>query len=110
MKDMKPMKGLDDALRFAIANRRLIEFTYHDARRVAEPHDYGRQKGTTKLLVFQSTSVGGGAAKNRSVRGWRLLELEKITALSVLDATFPGSRGGAHHQHYTWDEVYARVA
>ena len=109
MKAVNRESRIDGELRFAIANNRLIEFSYHGVRRVAEPHDYGMQNGTAKLLVYQRTSTGGGAS-GRTVRGWRLLEVGKMMEFSILDATFPGSRGEAHHRHYSWQVVFARVS
>ena len=41
--------------------------------------------------------------------GWRLLDVAKIEALTVLDETFPGSRGQLHRTHHPWEVVYARV-
>jgi hypothetical protein len=100
-------RSIDEQLRFAIANKRLIQLRYHGHLRVAEPHDYGVQKGTTKLLIYQ---VRGPASAQRSdVRGWRLLEVSKIDGCLVLEETFPGSRGPSHQHHYVWDVVYARV-
>ena len=49
---------LDGQLRFAIANKRLIRFTYESAVRIAEPHDYGRRDGADKLLVYQRQKAG----------------------------------------------------
>ena len=49
---------LDSRLRFAIANKRLIRFTYESAVRVAEPHDYGVRDGAPKLLAFQRQKGG----------------------------------------------------
>ena len=100
--------SIDDQLRFAIANKRLIQFSYLGTLRVAEPHDYGVQKGTAKLLVYQRR--GSSHTQRTGVRGWRLLDVSRIEACLVLEDTFHGSRGDAHTRHYTWDEVYARVA
>lgn len=105
----KQVSTIDQQLRFAIANTRLIEFSYHGIRRVAEPHDYGIQNGTIKLLVYQRTRAGGSDPRDDSVQGWRLLEVDKMTECSVVEATFSGSRGAAHHRHHAWDVVYARV-
>jgi hypothetical protein len=100
-------ESLEDCLRFAIAQKRLIQFTYLGARRVAEPHDYGIQKGRPRLLVYQ---LRGSTSSARSrVKGWKLLDVPKLADCVVLDETFPGSRGHAHLHHYTWDIVYARV-
>jgi hypothetical protein len=103
-----PVESIDDKLRFAIANRRLLELSYHGRLRVVEPHDYGIQRGTTRLLVYQLRGSGGRPQK--SDRGWRLLDVPKISTCTVLDETFPGSRGQSHQQHFVWDVVYARVA
>jgi len=97
----------DDQVRFAIGNKRLIQFRYDGSSRVAEPHDYGVQNGVLRLLAYQ---LRGPVRPKRSPVGWRLLDLSKLEALVVLDDTFPGSRGHEHHQRLVWDEVYARVA
>lgn len=99
---------IDEQLRSAIAGRRLIECTYLGKLRVAEPHDYGVQRGATKLLVYQLRGSGGTPGK--SSRGWRLLDVSKLERCVVLEETFPGSRGDAHQHHFVWDVVYARVA
>jgi hypothetical protein len=93
----------DGLLRFAIANARLIRFSYTRVSRIAEPHDYGVQHGVARVLVYQRWS------ETTRVPGWRLLDVSKIDWLVVLDDTFKGSRGAAHHQHTRWDEVFARV-
>jgi hypothetical protein len=72
-----------------------------------EPHDYGVQKGQTKLLVYQLSELA--APRGPRAEGWRLLDLPKFESCDVLDTTFPGSRGEAHQRHYTWDVLYARV-
>ncbi|MCA1586308.1 MAG: hypothetical protein LC791_16555 [Acidobacteria bacterium] len=99
--------SMDAQLRFAIANKRLIELGYHGTLRVAEPHDYGVQKGATRLLIYQLRS--SGPTRRTSVSGWKLLSLSKIDGCTVLDETFLGSRGRSHQSHYVWDVVYARV-
>ena len=96
----------DERIRFAIANRRLIEVRYSGTTRVAEPHDYGIQNGRERLLVFQ---LRGPTRPGHTPIGWRLLEMSKIEVLTVLEGTFEGSRGQSHHDHYQWDVVHARV-
>ena len=95
---------LDDRLRFAIANKLL---TYDGSTRVAEPHDYGLQKGKEKLLTYQLRRTGG--TPRTGITGWRLLEVSKIDDCLVLEEAFRGSRGESHQHHYVWDIVYARV-
>ena len=99
-----PMPATIDAqLRSAIAGKRLIQFTYNQQPRVAEPHDYGQRNGIDKLLVYQRTKAG------TYITGWRSLELGKIHNLVVLDDTFSGTREQSHQDHLNWDVLYARV-
>ena len=104
----KRTSPVDQQLRFAIAHKRLIQFSYAGARRVAEPHDYGIQNGVAKLLVYQRRTSERGALRHRA-EGWRLLEVSKIAECSVLDQEFEGSRSEQHQRHRAWDVVYARV-
>ena len=97
---------LDAQLRFAIANKRLLRFTYDGAMRVAEPHDYGVRNRETKVLAFQREKAG---RKSDNVRGWRWLDISKIQDCVVLEETFRGSRRTANQQHHQWDVLYARV-
>lgn len=94
-------------LRFAIAHKRLLGLEYQRRLRVAEPHDFGAMRGTSKLLVYQL--MVDGAAPGSPQQGWRLLDVAKIGACKVLAETFPGSRGDSHEQHLHWDAVFARV-
>ncbi len=93
-------------IRFAIANRRLVEVCYGGTTRVAEPHDYGIQHGRERLLVFQ---LRGPARPGHTPVGWRLLEVTKIEAFTVLEDVFEGSRGQSYSAHLEWDAVHARV-
>lgn len=95
---------LDRDIRYAIANKRLIELLYESRRRVVEPHDYGIQNRAVRLLVYQVR----GESSSR-IPGWKHLDLAKIDRLVVLDETFPGSRGAAHRTHKSWDVLFARV-
>ncbi len=101
-----PQHTLDTQLRFAIANKRLIRFTYDGAVRVAEPHDYGLRDRADKVLVYQREKSG---RKDQRVRGWRLLDIAKIEDCRVLDASFAGTREAMDQQHHEWDVLYARV-
>ena len=93
-------------LRFAIANKRLIRFTYESAERIAEPHDYGLRDGVPKLLAYERQRTG---RKDQRARGWRWLDLPKIQDCIVLDDSFSGTRETANQHHHLWDVLYARV-
>jgi hypothetical protein len=103
--------SLDAQLKTAIGTRRLVQLRYDGKLRVAEPHDYGLQNGSPKLLIYQLRAWGSasGGAPPKGVLGWRLLDVPKIAECAVLDETFAGSRGQSHQRHHAWDEVYARV-
>ena len=98
--------SLDTQLRFAIANKRLIQFTYDRAVRIAEPHDYGMRDGSPKVLAYQRRKAG---RQSQDVRGWRWLDASKIEECVVLDDTFSGTREAADQQHHDWDVLFARV-
>ena len=93
---------VDHQLKSAIAQKRLIQFTYSSVSRLAEPHDYGIQHDVVRLLVYQLHSTPFS-------KGWRLLDVAKMEHLVVLPQTFDGSRGAAHRHHTQWDRVFARV-
>src|SRR2546422_5588121 len=98
---------VDLQIRFAIANKRLVQLSYHGRVRVVEPHDYGELNHTTKLLIYQVSTSGDMRKKNP--RGWRLLEVSEITECAVLDKMFPGTRGESYKRHLAWEVVYSRV-
>jgi len=89
----------------AIAGKRLLQLRYKDGLRVVEPHDYGIQKGTPRLLAYQMRSLDEPSKEP----GWRWFDVPKIAELVVLERTFKGSRNEAGQQHHEWDVVYARV-
>src|SRR5262245_23716644 len=91
-------QDVDRGLRFAIANKRLVELSYAGRIRTMEPHDYGVQKGIIRLLAYQRGASGSGEAN--SAKGWRLLEVSRIERCVVLEETFAGSRGASHQRHY----------
>ncbi len=101
-------RSVDKQLRFAIAQKRLIQVSYGGRLRIAEPYDYGIKNGSPKLLVYQVGEAGSGQKKG--VKGWRLLEVSRIDACIVSEDTFPGSRGESSRGHLTWDELFVRVA
>jgi hypothetical protein len=104
LKDMAVYQELDQLLRTAIENKRLIRFTYKGNERVAEPHDYGIQNGIVRLLCWQ---IGGKSGSR--IPGWRLVDIEGVENYEMLDKTFAGNRevAGRHHR---WDEIFIRVA
>ena len=93
-------------IRQAIAQKRLIDVRYNGRHRIAEPHDYGKLNGADRLLIYQ---VGSKAEPGRKATGWRMLDVPKIESLTILEASFDGSRADARQSHHAWDVIYARV-
>jgi hypothetical protein len=96
----------DTVLRAAIAGRRLVSFVLDGCPRIAEPHDYGLVAGVSRLFFYQ---VGGESRSGRPV-GWRWGQLSKMSALKILDETFPGSRPTPSGRHQHWDKIIASVS
>src|SRR5712692_1777007 len=94
----------DARLRFAIQQRRLIQFTYQAAQRIAEPHDYGVSRGRIRLLAFQVR----GESKS-PLPDWRMFDVARMERLVVLDETFRGTRGRSGQSHKQWDLLFCRV-
>ena len=92
--DDSSAEGLHEKVRFAIAERRLLQF------------DYGVIKDIRRLLVYQRSRVGSIGAQ---AIGWRLLDFPKIARCVVLEDRFSGTRASPDQQPYDWDVLYAHV-
>jgi hypothetical protein len=100
------LQSLDEQLRFAIAQKRLLQLSYQGRPRIAEPHDYGVQNGVPRLLIYQRYKMGGSG---KDARVWRLLDTAKISNCVVLEESFSGTRAESTQRHHVWDVLYARV-
>jgi len=95
---------VDEMLRRAIANRRLVRISYHSKDRIVEPHDYGIQKGIVRLLAYQ---VGGESSG--SLPNWRWFDVRDIASVELLETQFAGGRGASSGKHHKWDQLFLRV-
>jgi hypothetical protein len=95
----------DEVIRAAILGRRLVQFDYKGVTKVAEPHDYGVLGGRVRLLVYQTRGQSHSA-----VPGWRMIDVDAIRNLVMLDETFAGSRARPGEAHKHWDALFLRVA
>ena len=98
------MAATDTLLRFAIHERRLIQFRYQGALRIVEPHDYGVSRDRIRLLAFQVRGQSKGP-----LPAWRLFDVGDVERLVVLDERFRGSRGRPGQAHKQWDQLFCRV-
>lgn len=103
-RDSLQLDRTDKLLRTGIEGKRLIRLTYKHRDRIVEPHDYGIQNGSVKLLAYQI----GGSSSGR-LPSWRLMETDQITNIQLLDQTFPGGRPTSSGKHKKWDKVFVRV-
>jgi hypothetical protein len=100
------LASIDELLRFAIKNKRLIGFEYQRRLRIAEPHDYGILNNSRKLLVYQVRGDSGTGV----IPNWRMVSVADIRRLRVLDQTFHGGRAAPSAKHKKWDQLLIRVA
>lgn len=95
----------DRAIRKAIREKRLIEFSLHNLVRIAEPHDYGLRNGSDQLLVYQI----GGKSHSGGLPNWRWVKVAEMFEIKLLKATFEGNREAPSGRHSGWDKLYLRV-
>jgi hypothetical protein len=99
-----PDPHLDELLRTAIEQTRMLRLRYRNRERIVEPHDYGEHKGVIKLLTWQ---VGGSSSS--PLPNWRWMETSQISDVEILDQTFAGGRPTASGKHHKWDRLFMRV-
>jgi|ERR1051326_629901 HTH-type transcriptional regulator/antitoxin HigA len=71
----------------AIFLKRQIRFLYDGNERIAEPHDYGIQKGHTRLFAYQISGYSIGQLPD-----WRMFDVSRISKLEILAPPFPKDR------------------
>lgn len=82
---------MNSAICRAIRERHLIRLSYGWGSRLVEPHAYGRNNNGNELLrVFQAS----GASESGEPFGWKLLRVDEINALHIVDEHFAGPRQG----------------
>jgi len=84
------MQSLDERLRFAIINKRLVRITYHGAVRIGERHDYGIQRGAPKPLFYQLRRASDNY-HGEGVTGWRLFTFRKSMPARLRRKYFSGA-------------------
>ena len=102
---MEASPSIDQLIRIAITQQRQIRFWYGGKERIAEPHDYGVQKGKARLLTYQV----GGQSTSGPLPAWRLVDVSGMTRLEILEKTFPGNRPAPSGRRHTWERLFIRV-
>ena len=99
-----PLPEIDELLRKAIREKRLIRFVYKHKPRLVEPHDYGVHNSVVKLFGFQVAGLSSEPLPN-----WRWAAVNGISDLELLRRHFPGRRDSPSGRHHRWDQIWARV-
>jgi hypothetical protein len=96
---------MDELIRQAIAERRLVAYRYNGQRRVGEPHLYGLRNGQPTLLVYQTegTSFAG------PYPNWRNCALSGLTRMTITGRSFQHPRLSSTDSHREWSEIWAIV-
>jgi hypothetical protein len=91
-------------IRQAIADKKLVEFSYQNFIRVAGPHAYGFWRGGDQLLIYPAR----GGSRSKNLPKWLSVPLSQITDFRVLDETF-SKRVLSGTEYSFWEATYAIV-
>jgi hypothetical protein len=97
---------VDQGLRRAIGEKRLIAFVLDGHERIGEPHDYGIVDGEERLFFYQT----GGTSRSGRPLGWRWAVVPRMSSLRLLDERFAGPRPVPSGRHQRWDRLIASVS
>ncbi|MDO6706764.1 WYL domain-containing protein [Photobacterium sp. 1_MG-2023] len=88
-----------EAIKQAIQQKLIIQFTYSGRIRIVEPHVLGITKGNTQILGYQVD----GESSSGGLPEWRRFDLEKMSDFFVTKELFPGRRPFPSGLHSSWD-------
>jgi hypothetical protein len=91
----------------AVHEHRLLRLNYHWGYRIVEPHAYGlNDNGHELLRVFQVS----GASESGAHHGWKLLRVDEIHQLEILEEKFAGSRPDYRRSDKAMDQrIYCQL-
>ena len=90
----------------AISGRLILSFTYRGHNRVVEPHAHGVSKaGNDVMRCFQT----GGTSESGNPVGWKLMLVEEIGGLRVLEETFAGPQPGYSRGDKGMVQIYCEL-
>ena len=102
--DRNPVhRTMDEMIREAITEKRLLAFDYDGYHRIIESHIYARKHDKNGILAYQ---IDGKSSSGEL--GWKRMHMKKITNMRVLDETFSGIRP-VTNWHSAWDLFYLIV-
>lgn len=71
-----------------------------------EPHAYGVAKAGNEILRCYQV---GGASESGNAVDWKLMRVDEISALTILDRTFRGPRAGYKRGDKAMVQVYCQL-
>ena len=101
-----PKRTVDELLRQALVERRVVQFKYHGYSRRVEPHALGRVTGDRSALL--GWQVSGGSA-SEPPPGWRTFVVGEIEGLKLSRRTFV-PRADYHPEKTRLKPIAAEVA
>lgn len=97
---------MDQVIRQAIINKKLITFSYQGHQRVVEPHILGVKDGDRQILGYQ---IAGTSKSGKPLPDWRRFSIEEMLRIEMDTRSFLGAREYTG-RHDTWDEKFLIVA
>jgi hypothetical protein len=91
----------------AIAERRLLMFSYRGSVRVVEPHTYGSTRLGNEVL---SAWLRAGWSRSEPEGGWRMFTWSETADVSILPEHFDGPRPRYNPGDPTFVEVFCRLS
>lgn len=92
------MSTIDEIIRKAIIEKRILDCDYDGYHRVIEPHVYGIKDGKYSILAYQ---VEGESSSGQI--GWKRMFVEKLQNLKITEDTFDGARPTPTGKHSQFD-------
>jgi predicted DNA-binding transcriptional regulator YafY len=97
---------MNEMIKSAIENKKVIEFYYKDDLRIVEPFVLGiSTTGKESLRGFQVA----GDSTDSSNFSWKLFTVAKISNLRVKDENFIGNREYYNPDDSAFSQIFARV-
>jgi len=90
---------MQETIRQAIQQKKLIQFSYGLQTRIVEPHVLGVSNGDLQILGYQI----GGHSSSGSLPDWRRFDIARISRLTISNDSFTGSRPYPSGRHSVWD-------
>ena len=97
---------MEQIIKTAITERKVITFFYEGSERVVEPFCYGKStKGNDVLRAFQI----GGASSSGEPFGWKLYIVNEMSSISINESTFDNNRPDYNPNDKGMVEIYCAV-